>query len=160
MCSPNWVLTSVRLWGWYVPSTSLRLQLSEPCATTKTCPWVHKTTVGQAGVVDLGAQRGLDDPPCWLQQSVQVTLRQRATNVAFTPSSPAIVWSDAQCHVTWTWYGYLPARGLSQYDRNVRRFVRMQRLVAISLPWTYIRRTYCGKSDRRASPSGAQLFLG
>ena len=33
--------------------------------------------------------------PSSLQQSVQVTLRQRATNVAFTPSSPTIVWNDA-----------------------------------------------------------------
>ena len=32
----------------------------------------------------------------------------------------------------------LPARGLSQYARNVRKFVGMRRLVAISLPWTYI----------------------
>ena len=39
---------------------------------------------------------------------------------------------------TWTWYGYLPARGLSQYARNVLKFVRMRRLVAVSLPRTYI----------------------
>jgi hypothetical protein len=34
---------------------------------------------------------------------------------------------------------HLPARGLSQYARTVRKFVRMRRLVAIYLPRTYIK---------------------
>ena len=46
-----------------------------------------------------------------------------------------VEWCTCQ---SWTWYGYLPARGLSQYARNVRKFVRMRRLLAISLPRTYI----------------------
>ena len=47
-----------------------------------------------------------------------------------------VEWCTCQ---SWTWYGYLPARGLSQYARDVRKIVRMRRLVAIILPRTYIK---------------------
>ena len=48
------------------------------------------------------------------------------------------MWNDAHVKVLGPGMATLPARGLSQYARNVRKFVGMRRLVDISLPWTYI----------------------